>query len=160
MEYGDIIEYIDGTFDPKFNEAEKWAQNNNADFVELLDKRTVLEEDEEHQEEVLVTKYKYDEDGNATGETYEEMETITKIYPAGSLKRYFEIKAPSVEKLQYQKKQERNALLADSDKYMLSDFPVSEEDKQKWVEYRQYLRDYTNGKKWWKESPKTFEEWK
>ena len=160
MEYGDIIEYIDGTFDVKFNEAEKWAKNNGADFVELLDRRELLKEDEEYQEEVLVTKLKYDEDGNETGETYEELETITKTRPAGSLKRYFEIKAPSKEKKQYLVKQERNALLADTDKYMLSDFPINDEEREKVVEYRKYLRDYTEGKKWWEKSPKTFEEWK
>ena len=103
---------------------------------------------------------KYDEDGNETGETYEELETITKTRPAGSLKRYFEIKAPSKEKKQYLVKQERNALLADTDKYMLSDFPINDEEREKVVEYRKYLRDYTEGKKWWEKSPKTFEEWK
>lgn len=61
--------------------------------------------------------------------------------------------------LKADKRADRDFLLANSDKYMISDFPITEEDKQKWVEYRQYLRDYTEGKNWWQEDPKTFEDW-
>ena len=39
MKYGDIIEYIDGTRDLKFEEAQKWCLENNATLDELLDKR-------------------------------------------------------------------------------------------------------------------------
>lgn len=39
MEYGDIIEYIDGTRDLNFEEAQKWCLENNATLDELLDKR-------------------------------------------------------------------------------------------------------------------------
>lgn len=35
----------------------------------------------------------------------------------------------------------RNQLLKDSDWIVLPDSPVSEEKKQEWVVYRQYLRD-------------------
>lgn len=54
---------------------------------------------------------------------------------------------------------DRDYLLVDSDKYMLSDFPISEEEREKWVAYRQYLRDYTKQENWWEKSPKTFEDW-
>lgn len=39
MNYGDIIEYIDGTLDENFNEARKWAQEHNTTFEELIDRR-------------------------------------------------------------------------------------------------------------------------
>lgn len=39
MEYGEIIEYIDGTRDLNFEEAQKWCLENNATLDELLDKR-------------------------------------------------------------------------------------------------------------------------
>ena len=39
MNYGDIIEYIDGTRDLKFEEAQEWCKNNNATFDERLDLR-------------------------------------------------------------------------------------------------------------------------
>jgi hypothetical protein len=37
----------------------------------------------------------------------------------------------------------RNELLMLSDKYMLSDFPLTPEEKLRWQEYRQLLRDLT-----------------
>lgn len=40
-------------------------------------------------------------------------------------------------------RRKRNKLLKDSDKYMLADFPISEEQRTKVLEYRQALRDIT-----------------
>lgn len=40
----------------------------------------------------------------------------------------------------------RNCLLNDSDKYMIEDYPISKEDKDKVKTYRQQLRDITNQK--------------
>jgi hypothetical protein len=37
----------------------------------------------------------------------------------------------------------RNILLKRSDKYLLQDFPNSEDKKQEWITYRQILRDLT-----------------
>ena len=39
--YGDIIEYIDGTFDENFNKAQKWANDHNTTFDERLDLRNL-----------------------------------------------------------------------------------------------------------------------
>lgn len=41
--YGDIIEYIDGTYDENFNNARSWALANNATFNEIIDKRQEIE---------------------------------------------------------------------------------------------------------------------
>ena len=38
-------------------------------------------------------------------------------------------------------KAERNALLADTDLYMVEDYPISVEVKEQWKVYRQELRD-------------------
>ena len=38
----------------------------------------------------------------------------------------------------------RNKYLQDSDKYMLQDFPITSAEKNKWKEYRVYLRDFFN----------------
>lgn len=35
----------------------------------------------------------------------------------------------------------RNEILRETDKYLLSDYPVTAEHKQKIIEYRQFLRD-------------------
>ena len=37
--YGQIIEYIDGTYDENFDNAYQWCKDNNATFDELIEKR-------------------------------------------------------------------------------------------------------------------------
>lgn len=37
-------------------------------------------------------------------------------------------------------REERDALLIETDKYMLQDFPITQEEKEKYKEYREYLR--------------------
>lgn len=71
-----------------------------------------------------------------------------------------EVYIPTEEDKEESIRAERNFLLDSSDKYMLPDFPITEEEREKWVAYRQYLRDYTKQENWWEESPKTFEDWK
>jgi hypothetical protein len=39
MEYGQIIEYVDGTFDEKFNEAKAWCNANKATLNEIIERR-------------------------------------------------------------------------------------------------------------------------
>lgn len=41
--YGDIIEYVDGTYDENFNNARKWANSNRATFNELIDRRKEID---------------------------------------------------------------------------------------------------------------------
>ena len=41
MNYGEIIEYIDGTLDENFNEARRWAEAHNVPFDELIDRRNL-----------------------------------------------------------------------------------------------------------------------
>ena len=56
----------------------------------------------------------------------------------------------------------RNEYLEDTDKFVsVPDFPITEEEKNKYIEYRQYLRDYPESSEdWYKQNPKTFEEFK
>lgn len=37
--YGDIIEYIDCTYDPNFQAVQSWAHSHNTSFEELVDRR-------------------------------------------------------------------------------------------------------------------------
>ena len=55
--------------------------------------------------------------------------------------RLEEIPAPTTDELAAQKRAERDALLAQTDKYMLSDFPITEKKLAQYKAYRQYLRD-------------------
>lgn len=40
--YNQIIEYIDGTFDENFEAAKRWAESNNARFVEIAPKSETI----------------------------------------------------------------------------------------------------------------------
>lgn len=66
---------------------------------------------------------------------------------------------PTIEEKQSNVKAVRNNYLAKYDFTQLSDAPFTEEEKQKYAQYRQYLRDYTNQENWWEQNPLTFEEW-
>lgn len=53
----------------------------------------------------------------------------------------------------------RNSYLQGTDFTQLDDAPFTEDEKEQYRQYRQYLRDYTEGPDWWESYPKTFNEW-
>lgn len=53
----------------------------------------------------------------------------------------------------------RNGYLTETDKYMIADFPITEEKRERYRTYRQYLRDYTKAENWFDSNPETFEMW-
>lgn len=53
----------------------------------------------------------------------------------------------------------RNSYLKETDLYMLEDFPLTEEEKNKYLAYREYLRHYTESEKWYEAEPLPFNEW-
>ena len=55
--------------------------------------------------------------------------------------RLEEIPAPTTDELAAQKRAERDNLLAQTDKYTLPDYPITEEKLAQYKAYRQYLRD-------------------
>lgn len=54
----------------------------------------------------------------------------------------------------------RNQMLDESDKYMVSDFPLTDEERVQMGLYRQYLRDYTKQNNWWESLPDGFADWR
>ena len=54
----------------------------------------------------------------------------------------------------------RNQYLADTDKFMIADFPITDEERTQYRAYRQYLRDYTKTDGWFEKEPATFGDWK
>lgn len=129
--YNQTIEYIDSTRDLNFEAARKWAHEHGATFEEDVSARTKLD---------------------------------------GVLKRYFTIgdepqpytpPEPSDEEKKSQVRSVRNQYLEQTDKYVaLSDFPITDEERESYKAYRVYLRDYTLEDEWWLEMPKTYEAWK
>ena len=56
--------------------------------------------------------------------------------------RLEEIPAPTTEELATQKRAERNAILDATDKFVsVPDYPITDEEREQYKAYRQYLRD-------------------
>lgn len=68
--------------------------------------------------------------------------SIVKAYDGNLYLSGYEPKEPK-EEMAERKRADRDRLLNDSDKRMLPDFPISAEEKELWLLYRQYLRDIT-----------------
>ena len=74
------------------------------------------------------------------------------------------IKGYAPEKPIEQKKAEvravRNQYLEQTDKYMITDYPIADGERELYRQYREYLRTYPECQDWYKANPKTYEEWK
>ena len=54
----------------------------------------------------------------------------------------------------------RNQYLEQTDKYMIVDYPIADDERELYRQYRTYLRTYPECRDWYKANPKTYEEWK
>ena len=70
-----------------------------------------------------------------------------------------EIPLPADDELKYRVREIRDNALEQTDKYMISDFPITDTDRETMKQYRQYLRDYTKSDYWWERLPMTFDEY-
>ena len=66
----------------------------------------------------------------------------------------------AIEQRKEQVRSVRNQYLEQTDKYMITDYPITDDEREMYKQYREYLRDYTLSENWWEHSPKTLEEWK
>lgn len=66
---------------------------------------------------------------------------------------------PTEEELKEQVRKVRDGYLSYWDFTQLIDAPFTEEEKEKYREYRQYLRDYTKEENWWLQDPDDFATW-
>ena len=66
---------------------------------------------------------------------------------------------PTIEELSAIKRIERNSLLGQTDAKMLPDFPITAEEKELWLLYRQYLRDITKDPAFPNVDVLSFENW-
>ena len=66
---------------------------------------------------------------------------------------------PSDEEKKAQVRAVRNGYLEQTDKYLsVTDFPISDEERELYKQYREYLRTYPECQDWYKANPKTYEE--
>ena len=54
----------------------------------------------------------------------------------------------------------RNQYLEQTDKYMITDYPITDDERELYKQYREYLRTYPECRDWYKANPKTYDEWK
>ena len=54
----------------------------------------------------------------------------------------------------------RNQYLEQTDKFLLVDYPITDDERELYRQYRTYLRTYPECRDWYKANPKTYEEWK
>lgn len=66
---------------------------------------------------------------------------------------------PTKEQKQRTVRDIRNVYLASTDFTQLGDAPLTDVEKANYIEYRQYLRDYTKTENWWEQEPATYEDW-
>ena len=146
--FNQTIGYIDGTRDLNFEAAQKWAQEHGTTFVEDVSKREPYEK--EHEETYM---------NPTTGET--EVKTVS----SPTLKRFFVIGdepkpyVPTEDELKSQIRAVRNQYLEQTDKTMLADYPITDEERELYRQYRTYLRTYPECRDWYKANPKTYDEW-
>lgn len=65
----------------------------------------------------------------------------------------------AIEQCKEQVRAVRNRYLEGTDKFLIADYPITDEEREQYKAYRVYLRDYTLEDEWWLANPKTFEEW-
>lgn len=67
---------------------------------------------------------------------------LISVSLGGGQYRLEEIPAPTIEELSAQKRAERNAILDATDKFTsVPDYPITDEKREQYKAYRQYLRD-------------------
>ena len=66
----------------------------------------------------------------------------------------------AIEQRKKQVRAVRNMYLEQTDKVMLVDYPITDDERELYKQYRVYLRTYPEFQDWYKANPKTFDEWK
>ncbi len=65
----------------------------------------------------------------------------------------------AIEQYKKQVRAARNGYLEQTDKFMIADYPITDNERELYKQYRTYLRTYPESRDWYKANPKTFEEW-
>lgn len=123
-------------------------------IIQEQGKIVLADEDLQRLEETLKFMPKYDKTN------IEEVSeaSIVKAYDGNLYLSGNEPKEPE-EEMAERKRADRNRLLDDSDKRMLPDFPISAEEKELWLLYREYLRNITDDPKFPNVDVLSFENW-
>ena len=64
----------------------------------------------------------------------------------------------AIEQRKEQVRAVRNQYLEQTDKFMITDYPITDDERELYRQYRTYLRAYPECRDWYKSNPKTYEE--
>ena len=65
----------------------------------------------------------------------------------------------AIEQRKEQVRTVRNQYLKQTDEFMIVDYPITDDERGLYRQYRVYLRDYTLSENWQESNPLKFEEW-
>ncbi len=65
----------------------------------------------------------------------------------------------AIEQYKEQVRSVRNQYLKQTDEFMIVDYPITDDERELYKQYREYLRDYILLENWWESEPQKFEEW-
>lgn len=68
--------------------------------------------------------------------------------------------AEAIEQRKEQVRTVRNQYLEQTDKFLITDYPITDDERELYKQYRTYLRTYPETENWYEQNPLTFEEWK
>lgn len=98
--------------------------------------------------------------GEREGDTILTEELVAALDSGEKVIRNGAVIDKPIEEKEAEARMQRNSLLAATDKYMVSDFPINEEERELYRQYRQYLRDIPAEEGFPDVSVLTFAEWK
>ena len=105
----------------------------------------------------IIEKEQYIEAANWCNANPDEHAMIAEV--DGQYQIVSSIVEPTEEEKAESKRAERDALLANTDKYMISDFPITDEKREKYKAYRSYLRDLPSSDLFPNIDVLTFDQW-
>lgn len=123
-------------------------------IIQEKEKIVLADEDLQRLEDTLKFMPQYDK------RNIEEVSeaSIVKAYDGNLYLSGYEPQEPE-EEMAERKRADRDRLLQNSDIRMLPDFPISAEEKELWLLYRQYLRDITKDPEFPNVDVLSFENW-
>lgn len=98
---------------------------------------------------VLLDKYEIEQDEEHTVADYTQ---VNGEYVLTS-------SAEAIEQRKEEVRAIRNQYLSETDKYMIVDYPITDEQCEEYKAYRVYLRDYTEKENWYELEPMKFDVW-
>lgn len=66
---------------------------------------------------------------------------------------------PAIEQYKEQVRVVRNQYLKRTDEFMIVDYPITDDKRELYKQYREYLRHYPEQADWYKQNPLDFEHW-